>query len=423
MDNFFKLIPPELISFLTVALFSLVIGLSQRKVHPVSDDTRLFGTDRTFTFIGILGYILYIISPENLWLFGGGGLVLTVFFGINYYFKIQRFSDFGLTTIVIAMITYCLAPLIITQPAWLYLLIIVVVLVFAEMKETFSVLSSRFEKEEFITLAKFLIIAGVILPIVPNKSFVPFLSLTPYHIWLAVVAISSISYLSYLLKKFIFRTSGVVISGILGGLYSSTATTFILARKSKIHPEFCNQYSAGILYATAMMYLRVLILIGIFNMDLFTRFYWVFLALFVLSAMIGTGLLLFHRHKGQVAEISDQKDKNPLEFKVAIIFTVLYVGFTFLTYFALNNYGARGLNILSYIVGVSDIDPFLLNLFQGKFNLSADLIAAVTLQAIISNNVLKMIYGVILSGKAMRFPLIIGFLVVIALNILMLFII
>ena len=85
-------------------------------------------------------------------------------------------------------------------------------------------------KNEFITLAKFLAIAGVILPIVPDRQLSPYINITPYKIWLAVVVISTLSYLSYLLKKFVFKKSGTIITGILGGLYSSTATTIILAK-------------------------------------------------------------------------------------------------------------------------------------------------------------------------------------------------
>lgn len=423
MEQILEKIPPEFISFVMVALFSLVIGLSQRKVHPVNDDSRLFGTDRTFTFIGILGYILYISAPDQLWLYAGGGLLLGVLIGINYYFKIQRFGDFGMTTIVIALITYCLAPLIITQPAWLYLMVIVVVLIFTEMKESLSTLSNRFEKEEFFTLAKFLIIAGIILPMVPDEPFVDFISLTPYRVWLAVVVISSISYLSYLLKRFVFHTTGVLFSGILGGMYSSTATTFILARKSKDHPEQKNQYAAGIVLATAMMYLRILILIGIFNTPLFLQCWWIFILLFIFSVLVALFILIIRKSGSIHAEIIGQKDKNPLEFRVAIIFTILYVGLTFITYFTLSNFGELGLNVLSFVVGVTDIDPFLLNLFQGKYAVGTDVVLAATLQAIISNNLMKMIYGIFVGGKPLRKVLLIGFIAIIVVNILLLFLI
>jgi uncharacterized membrane protein (DUF4010 family) len=421
MEQVYNIVPKQLIDFLQVTLFSLLIGLSQRKLHPASEDPQLFGTDRTFTFIGILGYILYIIDPDYLYLYMGGGVVITVMLAINYYFKIALFKDFGMTTVVIAFITYCIAPLVITQPAWLYLLVVVTVLIFTELKETFITFSNRIEKEEFITLAKFLIIAGIVLPIFPNKQIVPFLNITPYKIWLAVVVISTISYLSYILKKYVFKKSGIIISGILGGLYSSTATTMILAKKSREGRMLKNNYASAIILATAMMYLRIAVLMLIFNHTLF-KYNFIFLLVMVLLT-IGVGVVVFYykRKEEESDAISTIKDKNPLEFKVAILFMVLFVAFSFLTYYAIEYFGNFGLNVLSFVVGVTDIDPFLISVFQGKFNVDIDLISRVCFQAIISNNVLKLLYSLVFSGKHIRIPVLIGFSVIILVNILLLF--
>ncbi len=421
MEQILHLIPKQLIDFLLVTLFSLFIGLSQRKLHPATENIRLFGTDRTFTFIGILGYILYIIDPEYLFLFMGGGFVISIFLGINYFFKLKYYKDFGLTTVIIALITYCMAPLIITQPAWLYILVVVTVLIFTEIKETLGTLTAQIEKEEFITLAKFLIIAGIILPIVPNKPLVDFLALTPYKIWLAVVVISSISYLSYLLKKFVFKKSGIIISGILGGMYSSTATTIILAKKSKEDSHLKNNYASAIILATAMMYLRIGILMMIFNIDLFKQNFVTFLIMFVLTILVGIGVYFYQHKQEEVTEENLMKDKNPLEFKVAMLFMVLFVAFTFVTYFAVKYFGNQGLNFLSIIVGVTDIDPFLITLFQGKHNVTIELISMATFQAIISNNVLKLIYALFFSGKHIRIPVAVAFAIIIVVNILLLF--
>ena len=226
-------IPFELTNFVLVTLVALIIGLAQRRLHPSDEEFKPFGTDRTFTFIGILGYILWVINPEDPTLFLGGGAIISVLLAINYSYKIKRQKLYGITTIIIALITYCLAPLVITQPKWMFLLVVVTVLIFTELKESFLAISQKFDRDEFLTLGKFLVIAGVILPIVPDTPIVPYLSISAYKVWLAVVVISTISYLSYLLKKFVFKDSGIIISGILGGLYS-TATTIILARKSKL---------------------------------------------------------------------------------------------------------------------------------------------------------------------------------------------
>jgi uncharacterized membrane protein (DUF4010 family) len=417
-----KAIPKPMISFLLVTVFSLLIGLSQRLQHSQKQlPEHTFGTDRTFTFIGILGFILYIISPGNIFVFLLGGLALIVFMAINYFFNIQRYNDHGMTTIVIALITYCIGPLVMTQPYWLVMLVIVMVLILTEMKESFVQISQKFEKDEFLTLGKFLIIAGVILPIVPDEPIFRDLFVTPYKIWLAVVVVSSISYLSYLLKKFVFKKGSIIVSGILGGLYSSTATTLVLARRIRLNPGAKNQYIAAIIFSIAMMYLRILALILIFSNEMFFHVYPWFILLFFVSGLTGV-LILFHRNKNYNDPNPEiEKDKNPLEFKVALIFTALYVAFSFLTYFVLHRYGTPGLNGLSMIAGLTDIDPFLINLFQGKFGVGINVIAITTMQAIVSNNIMKMIYACAFSGRKAWTYIILGFLVVIVINSLLIF--
>ena len=110
MEKLYTIFPQELVSFVFVVVFSLLIGLSQRKLslHSEGENTH-FGTDRTFTFIGILGYLLYMLDPKEMRLFIAGGFALTVLFGLNYYQRMVSHHVFGSTSIVIGVITYCLA--------------------------------------------------------------------------------------------------------------------------------------------------------------------------------------------------------------------------------------------------------------------------------------------------------------------------
>jgi len=113
MEKLYEYLPRELVTFVLVTLFSLLIGLSQRKISLKREgETTLFGTDRTFTFIGILGYLLYILDPVDYRLFMGGGAILGLLLGLNYYVKQSQFHVFGVTTIIIALITYCIAPIV-----------------------------------------------------------------------------------------------------------------------------------------------------------------------------------------------------------------------------------------------------------------------------------------------------------------------
>lgn len=402
MEQLYNYLPRELITFILVTLFSLLIGLSQRRISLKREgEITLFGTDRTFTFIGILGYLLYILDPVGMSLFIGGGIALALLLGINYYVKQSQFHVFGVTTIIIAFITYCLAPIVITQPSWFYIMVVVTVLLLTELKHTFTELAQRMKNDEMITLAKFLAISGIILPMLPDENFIPGINLTPYSIWLATVVVSGISYLSYLLKRYVFQESGILVSGIIGGLYSSTATISVLARKSRKAPEQeAGEYVAAMMFAVSMMYLRFLVLILIFSWETFLTIYPFLLVMAVSTAIVGW---VIHskqqRENGSFAESEQDDSSNPLEFKVALIFAVLFVIFTILTHYTLVYAGTGGLNLLSFISGFSDITPFVLNLLQSTGTVAILTIAACSMQAIISSIVVNMCYALFFAGK------------------------
>lgn len=423
MEQIYQYLPEELVTFVLVTLFSLLIGLSQRRISLKREgETTLFGTDRTFTFIGILGYLLYILDPKEYRLFMGGGFVLGALLALNYYVKQTRYHVFGVTTIVIALITYCLAPIVVTQPSWFYVMVVVTVLLFTELKHTFTELAQRMKNDEMTTLAKFLAISGIILPMLPKSDLIPGIHLTPYAIWLATVVVSGISYLSYLLRRYVFHQSGILVSGIIGGLYSSTATISVLARKSRTAtPEEAPEYVAAMLMAVSMMFLRFLILIGIFSRETLAVIYPYLLAMSLVSA--GVAWYLHKKRPATVAsEVEEDDSSNPLEFKVALIFAVLFVVFTVVTHYTLVYAGTGGLNLLSFISGFSDITPFILNLLQGTGGVATLVITACSLQAIISNIAVNLCYGLFFAGRqsALRPWMLRGFGGVIGVNLVLL---
>ncbi len=423
MEQIYQYLPEELVTFVLVTLFSLLIGLSQRRISLKREgETTLFGTDRTFTFIGILGYLLYILDPEEYRLFMGGGFVLGALLALNYYVKQTRYHVFGVTTIVIALITYCLAPIVVTQPLWFYVMVVVTVLLFTELKHTFTELAQRMKNDEMTTLAKFLAISGIILPMLPKSDLIPGIHLTPYAIWLATVVVSGISYLSYLLRRYVFHQSGILVSGIIGGLYSSTATISVLARKSRTAtPEEAPEYVAAMLMAVSMMFLRFLILIGIFSRETLAVIYPYLLAMSLVSA--GVAWYLHKKRPAAVAgEVEEDDSSNPLEFKVALIFAVFFVVFTVVTHYTLVYAGTGGLNLLSFISGFSDITPFILNLLQGTGGVATLVITACSLQAIISNIAVNLCYGLFFAGRqsALRPWMLRGFGGVIGVNLVLL---
>jgi uncharacterized membrane protein (DUF4010 family) len=405
-----KDIPVDLIRFLLVTVFSLLIGLEQRRRLINEAPETVFGTDRTFTLIGIAGFILYIISPQTMLPFIIGAIITGGLLSIYYYQKIKVHQMFGMTSLVTALITYSLAPLVYTQPKWLVILVVVCVLVISEVKETLLNFSKKFGNTEFITLAKFLILVGVILPLLPNVPISAAINISPFQLWLAIVVVSAISYISYLLRKFVFPDKGILLTGLLGGLYSSTATVVILARKSRENVSG-NRIIAAMFLAITMMYVRVFILAAFFNLTVALKISPYFIVLIIISTLIS---VYFSLIKKTVLDTSNEplpadSHQNPLEFKTAVVFGGLFILFALVTGFVVGHYGAYGTKILALVVGVTDINPFIINLFQGKWNLEAIVITISVLNAISSNILFQMIYALFLSEKSLRKEILISF--------------
>ncbi len=415
--DLYKNIPQDFINFILVTVFALLIGLEQKTLHKRKEEDELFGTDRTFALVGILGFILYILNPKSFIPFLVGFLVLSSLVAVFYFYKLKNEKSAGFTSIIALLITYTIAPVMYTQPHWLLLLIIIGVLILLEIKKDLLKFSKKISHTDFITLAKFLIIAGVILPLLPNKPIFSFIDISPYKFWLAIVAVSSISYISYLLQKYVFKEAGILVTGILGGLYSSTATTIVLAKKSKTNNSKC-KIVAGILMASAMMYLRLLLLAFIFNKNIAFALLPYFIPLIIISVLLG--LFFNFKDKSKITH-KFATNKNPLEFNTALVFGLLFIVFAKITEVVMQYYGNNGIHILSLIVGVTDIDPFILNLFQTKTALiSIPLIVSSTVIATTSNAFIKMIYALILGSKKIRLNIIVGFTAIIVVSIILL---
>jgi uncharacterized membrane protein (DUF4010 family) len=405
-----NLIPEEFIRFLLVLVFSLMIGLEQRRHHIAENEDLLFGTDRTFTFIALLGYVLFIANPQTLLPFLTGFVISGLFLAIHYFQKISQHNNYGLTSSILALLTYCLPVMVFTQPIWLVFLFVVVILILTELKSHLISISRKASEEEFITLAKFIGLAGVILPLLPNQPVSDQIPVSPYQLWLAVVVVSGISYISYLLKKFVFPDSGIMLTGVLGGLYSSTATTIIISRHEK-KGIVAGKAVSAIMVANGMMYLRILVLAFLFNTAIATTLAIPFLSLFAICMLLS----IISGKKDNVIlqsgsdDIKVTADKNPLELKTAVLFGLLFVFFSVITNYVMKTYGDYGVTSLAFIAGITDIDPFLLNLLQNKVGIMEMTVALAIINATNSNNIVKMIYAITLSSKRLNKNLAINF--------------
>ncbi|MDE2319208.1 MAG: DUF4010 domain-containing protein [Rhodospirillales bacterium] len=400
-----SLLPPLLSGFLGTAGLGFIIGLElhayrRRGESALEPRAQGFGTTRTVTLIAVLGFVLWVIAPVTPFCVGLGVLGLALL--LDYHKRVNT-GDASLVPSVVGLIAYALGPLMLTAPQAVVAALVVLVLVALGEQVQIRRFSDAFPAEEGVTLAKFLVLAGLVYPLLPVTQ-VPYLpGITWAKIWLAVLVISGISYLGYLAHRYVFPRAGTLLTGVLGGLYSSTAATVVLARAARAEPESVALAPAAVILATAMMYARLLVLITLLgHVDAALALALPFGGLFVAS--LAAGGALAWRARSARAQSHTATSANPLDLPVAFLFAGLFVLFAGVTQFVTTRFGAAGLHVLSFAVGFSDIDPFILSLLDGKFAVSANAVTGAVLIASASNNILKAAYALVFSRSRAMLP-------------------
>ncbi|BAK71911.1 MAG: MgtC/SapB family protein [Arcobacter sp.] len=370
-------------------LFSFLIGLEIRayklKFHPT--DKEFFGTARTYTFVGILGFIFYKIEPVNFSIYIAGFIGITLLFSL-FYNRLLDERKHSIVLYLVLLIVYSFGPLSNLFPLWLTSLVFVLTIFLLNAKNKILSFNMNINIYEFETLGKMILLSAVVLPLLPEDKLIPYLGISLYKIWLTVVVISGISYTGYLVQKYLFPSKGIFLTGLIGGSYSSTATTVVLSKKAQTLDKN-HIITASIIAATSMMYIRILIISYIFNFEVAKTILLPFLCFIVLTAVI---TFIYYKRASKSINNIEMKDSNPLELGTAFIFAFLFIITMLITNFVVENYGTSGLQFLSTIIGFTDIDPFILSLLTGKYTIESSHIASAIIISSGSNNILKAIY-------------------------------
>jgi uncharacterized membrane protein (DUF4010 family) len=389
-------LPPESVKILLVLGLSLLVGL-EREEHKGGTDHPTFGGVRTFPLIGLIGYSMALLGGGQLLPLTLGFAVVAGFLFLSYWHKLTSSGVAGVTSEISALTIYLVGGLVYQGHFWIATTLSVVSALLLELKTTLEGLTKRIAAEEIFTFTKFLLLTAVVLPILPNQAYAPF-QINPFKTWLVVAAVSTVSYGSYVLQKLTKSQGGTVLAAILGGAYSSTVTTVALAKRSS-REDRPHLFAGSILIASGVMYLRLVILLGLFNRSLMIKLAPSFLGLALLALSVGW---IWSRRPDASSEAvrREFEPQNPLELRAALLFAVLFLAMLVATHFTVVYMGRAGVYTLAAIMGVSDVDPFIMGMTQATPTLTPLALASESiLIAAASNNVLKGIYSYAMADR------------------------
>jgi uncharacterized membrane protein (DUF4010 family) len=393
---------PLLVRFLLALGLSFFFGLAFEEFYVRERQVRPGGV-RTFPLLALAGALLYRLDAERLLPLALGLLMLGAWLAVYYWrhcgeTDAEGRPNVGLVVPICNVLAFLIGPIALAEPPWVAVGATVFTVLLLTGRARLHEFAQRIEIGEVVTAGKFLILTGLILPLLPDEPVTHLTAITPYQVWLAVVAICSLSYASYLLQRYVAPASAGLWVAVLGGLYSSTATTVVLARRMASQPQDRHQAQVGIMLATSIMYVRVLVIVALFNRPLASALMpW----LLILSAFGCLGAALWYRRDtsspGRLAASTPLG--NPLELNAALVFAALFVAISLASSWSQTNLGTAGLYALAAVLGFTDIDPFVLGLAEGSApSIPVVVGTAAVLIAASSNNLLKATYAASFAG-------------------------
>ncbi len=392
----YQRLPPDALKIVLVLFLSFLIGL-EREEHKATIESYSFGGIRTFPLIGLIGYSIALLAGAQLLPVTVGFLVVAAFLLLSYWHKLSYSETAGVTSEMSGLATFLVGALVCYGHLWIATTLSVASLLLLDLKTALEKLATRIAPQEIYTFAKFLFLTGVILPVLPHQEFSRF-HINLFKTWLVVVAVSTISYGSYVLQKITKERGGVVLAALLGGAYSSTVTTVVMARRA-VREQHSHLFVGGTLIASGVMYLRLIVLLLLFSRQLLSLLALPFLILSGLA--VGVGWLWARRADANPQPVHREfEPNNPLELLAAFGFALLFLVMLVATQLAVTYLGRTGVNTLAAIMGITDVDPFIMGMTQTAGSLTPlKAAAAAILIAAASNNLVKGIYAYSLADR------------------------
>jgi len=366
-----------------------LIGLQREYAHRGSED--IFAGERTLALMGLVGCTAAMLADVlgSPWPFVGILFLMGALIAVAYFVAAWR-GVVGLTTEVAALLTVLAGALCYWNYLALAVAIGVATTVLLSLKLETDTFVRRITREDVVATLKFAVITAIVLPILPDQTFgpPPLDVLNPYKIWLMVVFISGISFLGYVLVKVVGSRQGIGLTGLLGGMVSSTAVTLSFAQRSQREAELARPFALAITVAWTVMFSRVLVEVAALNGALL-RVLWLPMAA---SAAAGLAYCIYLYLSQRTDEEAEVNFSNPFELGPAVKFGLLYAVILLVSKAAQMYLGNTGVYLSSILAGLADVDAITLSMAElSRAPGGLDLITAqrAIVLAAMSNTVVK----------------------------------
>ncbi|MEX0648029.1 MAG: MgtC/SapB family protein [Balneolaceae bacterium] len=395
----------EIVIQLFAALaIGLLVGIERGwSGHQEEENDRIAGI-RTFSIVGLLGGVWAQLSSILAeWMIATAFFSVTALIIVAHAISVQRSEDTGTTTVFAMLLTFSLA-------AWAafgyYILALgtaVVAVALLGMKPALHKWLRGIETEEIYAGIKLLIISVILLPLLPDQGYGPWEALNPYWIWWMVVLICGISFLGYFAIKYAGNRLGTLLTSVTGGMASSTAVTLSLAQFAR-NSIIKNLFMAGVMFATAIMVIRVLIVVAVINPAILHPL-WIPLLVISLSLLAG-GTWIWRSKRNQEEPEPEINIDNPFKLGTALKFGLLLAVILFLSEGMKEWFGNQGIYILSLLSGLVNMDAITLSLARlARYDLDAEVATMGIVLAAVTNTLVKgFIFGFFVGMKqSLRF--------------------
>lgn len=400
------MLDPTIQALLIAAGLGLLVGLERE-----SDGPHATGV-RTFAVLTMLGAVAGSVAADGAWawtLLALGWVCLAILLGVAYASNGREDEGArGLTTEFAVLAMYA-AGFLVGQGRTLPALVLSgILLVLLRSKKRMHSLVDRLAASDLNAVAKLALIGLVVLPVLPDKAYDPYGVLNPREIWFIVVLISGISIAAYLVRRMLGERVGTVLGGLLGGAISSTASTVSYARASRSEAISPPAAALGILLASTVVNLRVLLEVAIAGRALLSS---LALPLAILTVVMAAACWLAWRACAEDTAEGASEIDNPAQLGAAITFGLLYAGVLLAVAVVRERFGGEALYIVAGVSGLTDVDAITLSAARlvSAGRVEAGTAWRVVLIAITSNLLFKLAAAGVLGGRILLRRLVIPF--------------